>query len=150
MTDRDISLELWRVMEALADSTEGATADELAEALGLGEQESRELAEDTRNLLLSSVSRFKKRRLADTREAYEASVVEYRSKVRRVPSGATGRMRDLLESVFKAEPELQLALTAQFRDFGELSDADVESAVQQLVALGVLDESDLRRPEEED
>jgi predicted phosphoribosyltransferase len=49
-------------------------------------------------------------------------------------------MRDLLRSLLEARPQLQPALTAQFRDFAELSDEDVEGFLRQLDALGVLDE----------
>lgn len=43
-------------------------------------------------------------------------------------------------AVMTRSPALQAALTVHHRDFSNLSDADIETALRQLAALGALDE----------
>ena len=151
MTTRDSSDSFWQVMASLAESVDGASEDELQDALGVTPDGMGELAEETRSLLSGAVSAFRKRQLASARRDYERSVTAYQTSPKRGVAGATEKMRRILGEVLNTNPDLRPALTAQFRDFETMSDKDVEGAFRQLVALGVIEyESDSLDPSDED
>jgi hypothetical protein len=123
-------------MTALADSVLDSSDEEVLEEAQLNGDS----AESTRETLLDGVKLLKKQRLADARAQYEAAAASMTApRSSRIPTSLR-EMRDLLRSLLEARPQLQPALTAQFRDFAELSDEDVEGFLRQLDALGVLDE----------
>ncbi len=136
---RDPVQDLWKVKAALAESIVDASDDELlAETRQLGEES---LAEKTRALLLAAVERHAgNEQLAAARAEHARRAAELAGPPR-VPLPATpAERRSLLERLFAAQPRLQLALTAQHREFTTLSDGEVESYLRQLAALGALDE----------
>ena len=52
---------------------------------------------------------------------------------------SSGERRQLLEAVIARHQQADRMLTAQHRDFKEMTDDDVESWLQQFGALGLLD-----------
>lgn len=98
--------------------------------------------EAVRSVLLGAVQKFRKQRLLDATEQHRLAVKRLESHAARLPSEAAAR-RALLGRVVSRRPQMSDGVTLQFRDFASLSDADVESALTQLDALGMLaDEPD--------
>jgi hypothetical protein len=126
-----------RIMNMLADSElEMSDQEVVTEARNEGSDPSEE-AERVRNTLQKASKAFAMRRLHDARRVYEEQVTRLRAKKYELPATPEKR-RDLLAAVFAARPEMRASpFTAQYRDFRELSDADVESLLKQLNELGI-------------
>ncbi|MGO9662337.1 MAG: hypothetical protein ACLP66_03375 [Polyangia bacterium] len=132
--------KLATIMRALADHA-GSTSDKnlLDEAAADG-VDVKEQANRVRTLLLDSVLRAKKKRLSTAALAHEATVTILGSRTSRVPSDAALR-RALLAKSLRRRPQMREAVvTLQHREFESFSDADVESALRQMDALGLLDD----------
>lgn len=111
----------------------------LAEAILSGE-DPEETAAQVKVLLLSAVRDYRQRRLRDAQEQYERESHASRQPKVNLPSSAEER-RLLLSLVCRQKPEIGNALlTLHHRDFGELTDADVESSLEELQELGALDD----------
>jgi hypothetical protein len=145
---RDYEAELRAIMDALAESVAEASDDDiLAEAREAGEDPARTAAR-IRAVLRRAVRDYEQKPLREAQKAYEESVRSIRARPFSVPTTPEGR-RQLFTLVMNRKPELGRALlTAQHREFKDLTDADIQSCLEQLGALGVLNEFE-RPPETE-
>jgi hypothetical protein len=133
---RNADEELWNLMTVLADSVLDASDDEILEETERAEG----IADDTRALLLEGVRTMRQERRQRARDEYEESVSSMSmQETGRIPKAVT-EQRALLFQIMSERPQVSAALTAQFRDFRELSDEDVLSYLRQLQELGVMDE----------
>lgn len=137
---RDYEAELRTIMDALAESVANASDDEvIAEAREAGKDPAR-VAERVREILKRAVIAFEQRRLREAEQAYERRVASIRERRYPIPAAAD-RRRELLDRIVTRKPELGAALlTLQNREFRNLTDADIQSCLEQLGALGVLAE----------
>ena len=132
---RDYEAELWRVMNALADTAAQASDEEiLAQTREEGLDPETEAA-TVREILLGAV---KKEKLREAQRRYEAESVRLQTKHFRLPQSPSDK-RLLLGAFLAAQPQARGMVTAQFRELGELSDADVESSLRKFEDLGLLD-----------
>lgn len=135
---RDYKKELLAVMFSLADSIENATDSEVIEEVKQSGQNSEVIAQDVRNVLLDSVKAFRKRNLIDAKERYKMNVIKIETGTFDLPATSQER-RELLFKVVNDNPYMAKGLlTAQYREFKDLSDDDVESMLKQLQQLGAL------------
>lgn len=135
---RDYKKELLAVMFSLADSIENATDSEVIEEVKQSGQNSEVIAQDVRNVLLDSVKAFRKRKLIDAKERYKMNVIKIETGTFDLPATSQER-RELLFKVVNDNPYMAKGLlTAQYREFKDLSDDDVESMLKQLQQLGAL------------
>ncbi len=119
----------------LADSS---LQDTDAEVLRDAGPEASHKAEQVRACLLDGVRSFKQKALNNALAVYREEVRRYKDRSYTLPSGESDR-RELLNSIFQRFPQGEKTfLTLQHREFKSLSDADVESLLKQLEALGVL------------
>jgi hypothetical protein len=127
-------------MDALADHAEAAPDQELLdEALAQGIDANAE-AGRVRDLLLGAVLRAKRERFDAAQRMHQQAVAELGSRIARLPEDPALR-RALLLRVVTLKPQMKAAvMTLQHRDFDSFSDGDVESALKQLDALGLLDD----------
>jgi hypothetical protein len=96
-------------------------------------------AEEVRGILRSAGQRYLQRKLRESRQAYERAIGEMSVKTYDLPETATERIR-LLNIIFHEKPDLQsIVMTAQHRNFSELTDEDVTSFLRHLKDLGLLD-----------
>jgi hypothetical protein len=94
--------------------------------------------------LFRGVTAYKKSKLRAAHEQHERQVEELRHKDFSLPDTPAER-RLLLANVLRLRPEYGAAvLTAQYRDFSELSDEDVRQHLVQLAHLGALEDPKLR------
>ena len=128
-----------RLMFGLADSIEEAPAPEIledAEKTGVNLLDD---AEEVKGVLRSAGRSYLQRKLRESRAAYEAAVSSLQKENCDLPEGAEER-RQLLHGVLRDRPQFQeIVMTAQHREFSELSDDDVISFLRQLKSLGLLD-----------
>jgi hypothetical protein len=131
--------ELRAIMYALAESIAQASDEEiLAEVREEGDNPEIE-AEHIRSRLRDTAKAYQQQKLRAAQQQYDAHIAGMRNKEYALPT-TPGARRTLLAAVFARIPELQTALlTAQYRDFSNLTDADIESQLKQLKELGVLD-----------
>ena len=137
---RDYEAELLAIMNALAESVADASdADVLAEDREAGEDPGRTAAR-VHALLGRAAKDYEQRRLREAQKAYDQRVRTLRARPYALPRMPEDR-RKLFVLVMSRKPEIGAALlTAQHREFKDLTDADVQSCLEQLAALGVLDE----------
>jgi hypothetical protein len=131
--------QLANIMSRLADSVLDLSDEEIfTEARERGMDPDVE-AERVRNVLRQASKAHRQKKLQEAKRAYERQVAGMRTRRYDLPASPMER-RELLAAVFAAKPDIQSAmLTAQHRDFRELSDTDVETFLKQLKELGVLD-----------
>ena len=133
-------------MNALAESVAEASDEEILEEARAQGEDPAESAGRVRNVLLDTAKAYLQRRLREAQQQYEAHIAAMRGRTYHLPASANERWR-LFDLVLSREPAMRSALTAQYREFTNLTDSDVESCLKQLEELGLLDE--LPKPGEE-
>lgn len=141
--ERNYPEELRLLMNALAESVAQASDEEILAELGEG-GETDEEADRVRGVLLRAVHAYKRRRLQSVRAEYEKRAERIKAAGAGLPD-TPGDRRTLLQAILAARPQLQAALTVQFRGSEglgpeELPDDQVDSYLRQLQELGVLEE----------
>jgi hypothetical protein len=137
---RDYDAELFNVMNALAESEWALTDEELLnDALGRGDDIEKE-AEQVKGIFRRALKDHRQAPLREAQKKYEARMATIFKEEVSLPQSAEER-RDMLNAFFASRPEIGSALlTAQHREFSELTDSDVESLLRQLKELGALDD----------
>jgi hypothetical protein len=137
---RDYEAELRALMEALAESVAGAPDEEIINETREGGEDPSAAAEEVRAVLRNAVKAYEQRHLHEAQKAYEEHVDAIRRRTFSLPTAPADR-RKLLTFVMTLKPDLSSALlTLQHRDFKEWTDTDIQKCLEQLGALGVLDE----------
>jgi hypothetical protein len=127
-------------MFALADREAAASDKDVIDAAASDGVSVADEATRVRELLMAGVVRAKKMRLSQANEAHQKAVSDLGARTSRLPGDPASRRR-LLAASLQRRPEMREAvITLQHREFDSFSDADVESALKQLDALGLLDE----------
>ena len=134
------------VMDALAEKVESMSDREvLDDAAAEGIDVTAEGAR-VRGLLLGAVLSAKKERLAEAMAAHKKNVASLTHRAVRIPADPSDRRALLMQSL-ERRPQMKAAIvTLQHRDFASFSDADVESILKQLDALGLLDDDGEPKP----
>jgi hypothetical protein len=137
-TPKDDSGRLVAVMDALAAHAETASDREILEDAVAAGVDVRVEASRIRDVLVDAVLRTKKQRLHNATEAHAQKVAALDARAARLPETPVAR-KALLERTVRRRPEIkQMVITLQHRDFEAFSDRDVESALRQLDALGLI------------
>jgi hypothetical protein len=130
---------IMRLMFGLADSIEEAPATEILEDAEKSGVSLLDEAEEVRGVLRSPGRSYLQRKLRESRAAYARALVALQRESCDLPDSANER-RALLQYVLRVRPQFQeIVMTAQYREFCELSDDDVTSFLRQLKILGLLD-----------
>ncbi len=128
------------IMNALAEDAANLSEEEVAAEVRAEGRDPTGVAERTRTILRKACTNHRQRPLRAAAEEYRRRVKEMRNRRYTLPESPEERRR-LLELVMLRRPAMKSAfLTAQYRDFECLPDDDVESILQQLQELGVLDD----------
>jgi hypothetical protein len=131
--------ELMRLMFGLSESVAEALPSEVLEEAEHCNANLLDEAEEVRGILRSAGRAYLQQKLRESRRAYEAAVEEMRSRKYDLPETAAARRR-LLDSILRERPSFEpIVLTAQHRNFSDLTDEDVTSFLRQLKDLGLLD-----------
>jgi hypothetical protein len=138
--NRDYDAELFNVMSALAESGWEMTDEEvLDDARECGEDVERD-AEHVKDVFRRSLKEHRQAPLREAQKKHESRVAAMFKEDSRLPQSADER-REMLNAFFASRPDIGSALlTAQHREFSELTDADVEDTLRQLKELGALDD----------
>jgi len=133
--------EAERVLEHLADSIETGDAAEIAADLKDSGHDLNDVASRMKAAALAGVKGFQQQRLHRARQRYKESSSKLESRTRNF-GGSHEERRQRFFSVVEARPELKSALTMQHRDLNELTDTDIDSALEELEILGALEDLD--------
>jgi hypothetical protein len=134
---RTDSENLHALCDALTDSTIGASDEEVIEEARLNGEDPNREAGRLKSLMLATVKSHQQRALREARQAYDAQ--EQRpSKGSFVPSTPAER-RDLFSFVLAKQPQYTELFTAQHREFTDLTDDDIETYLEDLDELGILE-----------
>jgi hypothetical protein len=124
------------IMEHVAESVVLLSDSEIHDEWSAAERQ--KMANESRDCLRQSVSQFRKRALHEAWQQYVREVESIRRKPFKLPKRGEPQ-RALLNDLFTRFPQVRsTVLTIQHREFRTLTDADVESYLRQLIALGVL------------
>jgi hypothetical protein len=122
--------------EALADHVESLSDEQLLAEVRESGQAPEQLASEARNLIQNAVKKFKQRPLLQAQQERERALKRMSEAKYRLPAEPR-KKREWLAAMM-AQPQAQGMLTAHGREFAEMSDADVEESILELMHLGVL------------
>jgi len=127
---------LHSIYDALTDSVIGASDDEVIEEARLVGQDPTIEAGRLKAVMLASVKAYQQRALREAREAYDAQE-QSSSRTSFVP-GTPAERRELFSFVLAKQPQYTELFTAQHREFTDLTDDDIETYLEDLDELGIL------------
>jgi hypothetical protein len=131
--------DLMHVMFGLGESLAEAPQSDVLEDAKQNNVNLLDESEEVRGILRSSGRRYLQRKLRESRQAYEAKIAEMQGKQYDLPEAAAER-RQLLSDILRERPDFEpIVLTAQHRNFSDLTDKDVTSFLRQLKILGLSD-----------
>lgn len=128
---KSASEELHDLMSFLAESVADMSDDQIKEEFA-GDPEPK-----TKEIFRAAIKNCKMESLRTARAQYESASTALSSRSYNIPEKKS-EQRALLASVFSRKPDLR-SMTAQHRDLKDLTDSDVESFLNQLAELGLLD-----------
>jgi hypothetical protein len=146
MPDRKTDEEkLGALINALADSVLEESDDEIREELRMKGVDMDAEAVRLKAIMLDTVKAFRQRSLNAAREAYNREIIQMEKKPYPIPETAEER-RDLFLLLTQKKKYAQY-VTAQYRNLEELTDNDIKTYLEDLAALGILQELDRDEPD---
>ena len=141
MADKKTESERLEAMfDALAESICNESDDELLEDLRQEGIDPEAEANRLKNMILDTLKAFQQRGLVSAQEGYRRRVEQLEGKKYPIPEGR--QERQSLFSLVLQQPQYAGLVTAQYRDLKDLSDEDMETCLEDLAELGILDEVD--------
>ena len=141
--DKTDEQRLDALTDALADSILQATDDENFEELRLSGVDPDAEAARLKAIMLATMKAFRQRALETARAGYSSQIEKMERKSYAIPETPAER-RDLF-AVIAQRPQYTQFVTAQYRDLDKLTDNDIETYLEDLAELGILE--DLKRNE---
>ena len=135
--DRTDEQRLEALTDALADSILEESDAEVIEELRLTGIDPDAEAARTKAMMLATVKAFRQRALNAARAAYSHQIEGMERKSYAIPETPAARRR--LFSIFIQRPQFTQFVTAQYRDLDKLTDNDIESYLEDLAELGILE-----------
>jgi hypothetical protein len=145
-TPKDPRNRLAALMDALAEKVESMSDQEVLDDAAAEGIDVKAEGARVRGLLLGAVVSAKKERLAEAVAAHRKNVATLAQRAVRIPAAPSDRRALLMRSLERSPQMKEAIVTLQHRDFESFSDADVESVLKQLGALGLLDDDDESKP----
>ncbi len=130
-----------RVLEELAASIEAAEGAEVAADLKDGGYDLNEIESRMRAAALSGIKAFKQKGLHRARERYQVSSSQIERRTQKLIGSSADRRRRFFHAL-EVNPGIRSSLTVQHRDFSQMTEEDIDSALEEMEILGVLGEQD--------
>ena len=131
--------QLEAVLEALGQHIESATDEEFLEQAKDSGENLAAISRDVKSVFQDQLKAFRRLRRDAVRHAHQARVDAQSASRRSLPK-TFDEKRALLNTVLASRPQFREMLTAQHRNFSDLTDEDLDSYLEELSDLGVLDE----------
>jgi len=133
---RNYREELRSILNSLADSLEHASDEAVMSELHESGEDPELRAKSVRTAFETAFKRFKQKKLKEAQLKYKSSVLKIRELEQIVPQ-TIADLRVSLAAFFNTQPHWKTQLlTAQCREFKDLTDTDIRSLVKQLKILG--------------
>lgn len=123
--------------DALADSILEASDSEILEECRESGESPDKIAAHMREVLRRAWTNYQQRPLKEARQTYLRAASLVQGTKPNLPTTAEGR-RNLLMGILAERPEAGQTLMAQFRDFEEMTDEDIQSWLEQFGHVGLL------------
>jgi hypothetical protein len=133
-------LQFKNLVDALSRSIRDATDEEIQEDARLAGVDLDTNAARLKSRFAEMARQFHKRKFFQAQEDYAREVQKIQNSSFQLPASA-GERRALLQLVAAQQAQRGAPLTAHGRDLENLSDDDVASLLEELAALGLLDNS---------
>ncbi|MBI4467756.1 MAG: hypothetical protein HY650_00365 [Acidobacteria bacterium] len=133
--------QLKALVDALGRSVVEAPDEEILEDARLAGVDLAANATELKEMFVSTAKSFQKRKLVQAQEDYAKAVESLKERSFQLPPSSE-EQRSLLQLLVAQQAQKGVMLTAKFRDFENLSDNDVASLLEDLIALGLIPESD--------
>ena len=128
------------LVDALGDSILEASDEDLLEELRMRGVDPDAEAARLKTMMLGTVKAFRQRALEAARAAYSRQIEKMDKKPYSLPK--TPKERRQLFSFFTQQPQFAEFVTAQYRDLENLTDNDIETYLEDLAELGILEKLD--------
>lgn len=138
-TKRDDEKLLELIVNTLDDAIEQASDEEILHEAKLAGIDTAAQASRAKRMLLDAVTQHQKRALRVAQAGYHQEVQTLSTTTYTLPRSPEERRR-LFEQVVAKQPQYAQMYTTQHRDLKDLTDADVESYLEDLAVLGILDD----------
>ena len=133
--------KLHSLFEALADSVENLSDEELLAEVHDDGQNSDDITQQMRMVVRNTVKIFKQRALIAAKEQHQREEAHLAAAAFTLPATSAERW-ELLRQIIAQQQQAGRMVIAQNRDFKEMTDDDVESWLQQFGALGLMVDSE--------
>lgn len=130
--------ELANIMNAIADSVLEMPDEEIREEI----IEEGDNTEAVRRILLDSVTACRQKKLRDARERYEKKIFSFHETKFDLPESPEEKRHLIQAMMGSLTAQNQAHVTAQFREFENLPDEDLDGVLQQIYALQAAEKSD--------
>jgi len=130
--------QLDAILDALAESLLEASDEQILEEAAEAGVDIKKTETRVKDVFRRAAKAFKKKRLQEARAIYEKEMRPAK-KHHLIPASFKEKF-DLLVHILEARPQIKAVLTAQYRELTELTEEDVDSCLDELAKLGVLDE----------
>jgi len=124
-------------LDRIAESIEAAKPSDIEDDLRSAGEDLDSVTALMKDASLAGIKNFRQQRLHRARQRHEENVSTIARRASRI-AGSPKARREQFFAVLKANPSVQSALTLQYRDLNEITDADIETALDELDALGAL------------
>lgn len=124
------------ILDSVAESITVASDQDVLEEARLQGLDPSSQAARVRALMLQTVRSHQQRALRSARKGYEAQI-SGSFQTASIPNTPAER-RELFSFIVARQPQYAELFTAQHREFTDLTDADIESYLEDLAELGVL------------
>lgn len=125
------------LIDALGDSVLEASDEEILEELRMSGVDPDAEAARLKAIMLGTVKAFRQRALEAARAAYSRQIEQMEKKPYPIPKTPTERRK--LFSFFAQQPQFAEFVTAQYRNLEDLTDNDIETYLEDLADLGILE-----------
>lgn len=125
------------LIDALGDSVLEASDEEILEELRMSGVDPDAEAARLKAMMLGTVKAFRQRALEAARAAYSRQIEQMEKKPHPIPKTPTERRK--LFSFLAQQPQFAEFVTAQYRNLEDLTDNDIETYLEDLAELGILE-----------
>lgn len=130
--------ELANIMNAIADSVLEMADEEIREELN--EEEGN--TEVVRQILLNSVTACRQKKLREARKQYEKNIFSFHETKFAMPESPDEKRQLIQAMLGNLAAQNQVRVTAQFREFENLPDEDLDGVLRQIYALQSAEKAD--------
>jgi hypothetical protein len=130
--------ELANIMNAIADSVLEMPDEEIREEIN----EEGDNSEAVRRIMLNSVTACRQKKLRDARQRYEKKIVSFQETKFDLPESPDEKRHLIQAMLGSLAAQNQARVTAQFREFENLPDEDLDGVLQQIYALQSAEKAD--------